>query len=69
MSQKIIYDLLKELGGNAFTSDISKLAKQKYPDATLHTYVYHRLRDLKKWGLIKKNTDGSWSIVEEYPRK
>lgn len=66
MSQKMIYDLLKELGGRAFPKEIAELAKKKYPDATLYSYVHDRLLRLRKWGFVKKNDDGSWSIIAEY---
>lgn len=66
MSQKKIYDLLQELGGTAFPRQIAELAKRKYPDATLHTYVSNRLQKLHKWGYVNKNADGSWSIIEKY---
>ena len=51
MSQTDIYDILKELGGKASTAEIRQRAKEKYPNRTLHQYVYDRLHKLKK----KKN--------------
>jgi hypothetical protein len=67
MSQKLVYLLIKELGGTAFPKQIKELAKQKYPDRTLYKYVYDRLHRLAKWGYIQKNPDGSYTIKEEYP--
>lgn len=67
MSQKLVYLLMKELGGTAFAKQISDLARRKYPDATLYQYVNDRLRKLRKWGYIEKNPDGSYSIIAEYP--
>ena len=66
MGQKEIYQILQELGGTAFPKDIKKLAYEKYPDASLHDYIYHLLKKLNNWGLVKKNPDGSWTILEEY---
>lgn len=65
MSQKLVYELLKELGGTAFPKQIIELAKKKYPEAKLHQYIYDRLYRLRKWGYVRKNEDGSWSIVAE----
>jgi len=63
----LVYLLLKELGGTAFPRQIKELAKQKYPDRTLYRYVHDRLQRLTKWGYIKRNSDGSYTIIEEYP--
>lgn len=53
MSQKIVFELLKELGGVATRKQISELAKKKYPDLTLHQYVSDRLLKLKNWGYVE----------------
>jgi len=66
MSQKKIYEILQELGGTAFPKQISELAKRRYPDAKLYTYVHDRLHRLRKWGYVRKNMDGSWSIIAKY---
>lgn len=66
MSQKLVYTLLKELGGTAKTKQIEDLAKLRYPDSTLYTYVIRRLQRLEHWGYVKKNKDGSWTIQDEY---
>lgn len=63
MSQKVVYELLKELGGRATVKQVSELALKKYPEYTLHSYVGNRLRKLQNWGYVKKNLDGSWEIV------
>ncbi|MCP8306681.1 MAG: hypothetical protein H3Z49_06240 [archaeon] len=65
MSQKLVYELLKELGGKAFPKQIKELAKKKYPKHSLYLYIYDRLHRLEKWGYVQKNSDGSWSIIEE----
>mgnify|MGYP001096394166 CR=1 FL=1 len=67
MSQKLVYELLKALGGKAKTGEISKLAKKRYPERSLHNYVSDRLHRLMKWGIIGRNNDGEWFIIEEYP--
>jgi hypothetical protein len=66
MSQKLVFDLLKELGGRARCKDISELAKKKYPDLSLYLYVSVRLHALSKWGYVKRNPDLTWEIVAEY---
>lgn len=66
MSQKLVYELLKELGGTAHFKEIKALAKKKYPESSLYTYVANRLRKLEKWGYIRKNPEGTWSIISEY---
>lgn len=66
MSQKKVYELLKALGGKATAKEISKLARERYPQASLYKYVYDRLYRLKKWGYIDRNSDGQWFIIEEY---
>jgi len=63
MSQRTVYELLKELGGRATSRQISELALKKYPDYSLHSYVSERLRKLRNWGHVKKNEDGTWEIV------
>jgi len=67
MSLQKVYSLLRELGGRAFPKDIKRLAFERYPDASLHQYIYDRLHRLSKQGYVTKNPDGSWSIVAEYP--
>ncbi|MEM2872554.1 MAG: hypothetical protein QXD82_00095 [Nitrososphaerales archaeon] len=67
MSQKLVYQLIKELGGTAFPKQIIELAKKRYPDSKLYAYIYTRLQSLAKWGYIRKNPDGSWSIMAELP--
>jgi len=65
LSQKKIYEIIKELGGTATPTEIKKLVRIKYPDASLHDYVYYMLQNLKRWDIIKKNADGSWTIINE----
>jgi len=68
MSQKTVYELLKELGGKATSSQIRKLAQERYPDLTLYLYVTNRLRKLQRNGYVKYDAaSGYWIIVSEYP--
>lgn len=67
MSQKLIYKILEELGGTASPAQIKKLARDKYPERSLADYIYAQLNKLKKWGIVEKNEDGTWSIIEKYP--
>ena len=53
MSQKLVFELLRDLGGRATTSEVSKLARQRYPEATLYQYVGQQLHKLMKWGTIE----------------
>jgi hypothetical protein len=52
MSQKIVFQLLKDLGGRATWKQVSELAKERYPDASLHTYVGQQLKRLQRWGEV-----------------
>lgn len=55
MSQKIAYDLLVELGGEATLPQIKTMIRNKYPDYTLDKYVSSRLRSLVAKGCIRYN--------------
>ncbi|MEM2507679.1 MAG: hypothetical protein QXF61_11620 [Nitrososphaeria archaeon] len=69
MSQKEVYEILKELGGEATTKQISQKAKEKFPNLSLYLYVSNRLRKLEKNGYVKRVIkDGKivWKIVAEY---
>ena len=68
MSQDDIYEILKELGGEASTSDIRKRAKEKFPDRSLYSYVTNRLKKMEKKGILQSTDYGSdkmWEIVED----
>jgi hypothetical protein len=66
MSQKIVLELLRELGGKAKTSDISRLARLRYPDSPLYQQVAHKLMCLQIWGYIQHDrVKGTWSIMNE----
>jgi hypothetical protein len=57
MSQQTVLELLAELGGTASSSEIIRLAREKYPDLSLWQYIGDRLRKLKRWGLIDYDTN------------
>lgn len=48
MSQLEVLKILEELGGRARRVDISKKAKEKYPQYSLHLYVSDRLMKLRR---------------------
>ena len=69
LSQKEVYDILKELGGIASAQQISMRAKEKFPEFTLHLYVVNRLKKLQKNGFVERVImDGKvfWKIVAEF---
>lgn len=66
MSQEEIYKIIEELGGEATTEEIKKMAKKKFPNYTLHLYASNRLKKLEKWGIIKRTNKGTWKIVKEW---
>lgn len=66
MSQRKIYEIVLELGGTAFPKEIKNLAREKYPDASLDSYVYYSLKKLEKWGAVEKKPDGSWAIKKNF---
>ena len=69
MSQKIIYGMLKELGGEATTKQIKELALKRYPNLTLYTYVKNRLKKLQNFGYVEKTVSGKteiWKIKRKF---
>jgi len=65
MSQKVVFELLKELGGRATLQQIKALALEKYPEYSLHEYVGNRLHKLATWGYVKRNKDDTWEIISK----
>ena len=63
MSQIVVYELLRELGGKATAQQIGQLAFERYPESTLHGYVAQRLRKLEQEEVVKHNPDGTWEII------
>lgn len=70
LSQREVYLILKELGGEATTKQISLRAKEKFPTLSLHAYVNNRLVKLEKNGYVQRTREGRntlWKIIAEYP--
>jgi hypothetical protein len=66
LSQRLVLELLKELGGTAKTRKISELARSKYPDSCLYEFVGHKLERLASWGYVYHDRiNGIWSIVDQ----
>jgi hypothetical protein len=66
LSQRIVLELLKELGGRAKTRDISNLAKIEYPESCLHEFVGHELERLASWRYVHHDRiNGIWYIVDQ----
>ena len=63
MTQRLVLEILRELGGKATTRDISNLAKLKYPDSGFDNRgVAHKLTRLQMWGtynMIESTEHGS----------
>jgi hypothetical protein len=60
MSQQIVLQLLQELGGIATSSEIIRLAREKYPDLSLWQYVGDRLRNKQEVFHCTRETTSSY---------
>ena len=66
MSQRIVLELLEELGGTAKTREISELARSKYPDSCLYEFVGHKLERLDSCGYVYYDRiNGIWYVVDQ----
>lgn len=67
MSQEDIRKLLSELGGEANIDELSKTAKEQFPDRTLHKYLTQRLKSMEKKGIVVGTNNGksSWRLSRE----
>jgi hypothetical protein len=66
MSQQTVLELLQELGGIATSSQIIRLAREKYPNLSLWQYVGNRLRKLRKWDFVGYDTvSNKYFIIKE----
>lgn len=54
MSQSDVLQLLKNLGGQATSSELIKEAKKEFPGRSLHSHVSMRLRALERRRLVSK---------------
>ena len=62
MTQRLVLEILRELGGKATTRDISNLAKLKYPDSGFDNRgVAHKLTRLQMgtYNMIESTEHGS----------
>jgi len=70
MSQEEVFRILQELGGEATTSQIRKVAKEKFPDLSLSQYINNRLVKLEDYGFIERRIDEcgetSWIIKRDF---
>ena len=66
MSQKEVYAIIRDLGGKATPREIIEAHEKLHPDSTLGEYVWTRLKALRDWGYLRKNSDGSYSIIAIY---
>jgi hypothetical protein len=71
MSQQIVLELLQQIGGSDTVSEISRFARQKYPDLSLSHYVGDRLRKLMKWGFVGYDADTNkyFIVIEQQKQK
>jgi hypothetical protein len=66
LSQRIVLELLKELGGTAKTREISVLARSWFRDSCLFEFVGHKLERVGSWGYVYHDRiNGIWSIVDQ----
>ncbi len=65
MTQEDVRRLLDELGGRATVEEISTLAKEKFPDRSLHTYVGQLLGRLEKKGFVAEVGTQVWELTEK----
>ena len=67
MTQRLVLEILRELGGSATTREISNLAKLKYPDSGFdNRSVAHKLTRLQMWGYIQHDRiNRTWFIVDK----
>ncbi len=68
MSQKLVYDILKEFEGQKATiAEIRKIVITRYPSYTLSQYLSLRLRSLVNKGCIVYNhKDRTYTIVDTF---
>lgn len=65
MSQKIVLELLTELGGRATTRALTDLAEKKYPGSCYSELMTDRLNKLHKWGTVNYDAKAhEWYIVK-----
>lgn len=66
LSQRVVLELLKELGGKAKTKEISNLAKIKYAESCLYEFVGHKLERLASWVYVHHDRiNGIWYVIDQ----
>lgn len=67
MSQEDVRKLLLSLDGEASLEELSRLARNRYPNRSLHSYLGDRLKALEKKGLVTKTEDDSqvWKLTKK----
>ncbi len=69
MSQEEVFKILKKLGGKATIKDITTYARDNYPNLSLYMYTTKRLKQMEKYGFVKKTVIGKdtvWEILKEF---
>lgn len=62
MSQDDVLDVLRELGGRATTLEVRAECRRRWPDRTLDQYAHSRLRQLVRWGLVRRESRGRLAV-------
>ena len=66
MSQQVIYDVLKALGGNATSKEIRKGILEMYPDEYMYLKqrYWNKVKKLRKWEIVSySRKTGKYYIV------
>jgi len=69
MSQKIVFEVIKELGGiNVRQKDVSRIIKERYPCLYSSRYASNAIRRLKNGGYISEDySSRTFTILDQYP--
>lgn len=65
MTQEDVRRLMEELGGEATTGELSQLAKERFPERTLDTYVGSLLRRLRTKGFVTTEDEITWELTKK----
>lgn len=66
MSQEDVRRLLADLGGEASFTELSSLARERYPNRSLHAYLGERLKAMERKGIVEKTDDktSTWRLTD-----
>jgi hypothetical protein len=69
MSQKLMYDIIKELGGNRVSiKQIIKLTKTKAPAIYVNKLLHSDLKGLRKWEYVSYDAQArAYTIIDKFP--